>query len=59
MFYMTRDMARALAVKQPYKNLKTFLEYKEKGMDVLRAHKKEIVNLAEEEAHSADEEEPE
>jgi hypothetical protein len=54
MFYLTRDMAEALAVKRPYMNLKTFLGYKKRGIDTLKAHEKEIAKLAEEEP--ADEE---
>jgi hypothetical protein len=49
MFYLTRDMAQALGVKRPYTNLRTYLEYKERGVDTLRAHKKQIAKLAEEE----------
>jgi len=49
MFYQTRDMAEALKIKRPYINLKTFLEYKNKGIDKLRAHEKEIVKQAEDE----------
>jgi hypothetical protein len=56
MFYLTRDMAEALDVKRPYTNLKTYLEYKERGVDTLRAHEKEIVELAEDEAPQAEEE---
>jgi hypothetical protein len=47
MFYLTRDMAEALSVKRPYINLKTYLEYKNRGIDVLRKHAKEIAKLAE------------
>jgi hypothetical protein len=56
MYYLTRDMAQALGVKRPYTNLKTYLEYKERGVDTLRAHKKEIAKLAEDEAPKAEEE---
>ncbi len=56
MFYLTRDMAQALGVKRPYTNLKTYLEYKERGIDTLRAHKKEIAKLAENETPKAEEE---
>jgi hypothetical protein len=56
MFYLTRDMAQALSVTRPYTNLKTYLEYKERGVDTLRAHEEEIVNLAEDEAGKAEEE---
>ncbi len=47
MFYLTKDMAKALNLTRPYTNLKTYLEYKKKGIDVLRQHEKEIVKLAE------------
>ena len=30
-------------------NLKTYLEYKQRGIDTLKAHEKEIANLAEDE----------
>jgi hypothetical protein len=55
-FYLTRDMAQALALERPYTNLKTYLEYKERGVDTLRAHEREIAQLAEDEASSAEEE---
>ena len=54
MFYLTRDMAEALSVQRPYMNLKTYLEYKKRGIDVLRKHEKEIAKLAEDEASSSD-----
>jgi Restriction endonuclease EcoRV len=56
MFYLTRDMSQALAVQRPYTNLKTYLEYKEKGIDILKAHQKEIAKLAEEEPAKNEEE---
>ena len=56
MFYLTRDMAQALSVTRPYTNLKTYLEYKARGIDTLRAHEKEIAELAEDEAGKAEEE---
>lgn len=48
-FYLTNDMAKALEIKRPYINLKTYLEYKSKGIDVLKEHKDEILELNEEE----------
>jgi hypothetical protein len=54
-FYLTRDMAQALTVTRPYTNLKTYLEYKERGVDTLRAHEKEIKELAEDDAPKAEE----
>ena len=56
MFYLTRDMAQALSVTRPYTNLKTFLDYKERGVDTLRAHEKEIAKLAEDESGKSEEE---
>jgi hypothetical protein len=56
MFYLTRDMAQALSVTRPYTNLKTYLEYKERGIDTLRAHEKEIAGLAEDETGKSEEE---
>jgi hypothetical protein len=55
MFYLTRDMAQALTVTRPYTNLKTFLEYKERGIDTLRAHEKEIQKLGEDEDRKSEE----
>lgn len=55
MFYLTRDMAQALSVNRPYTNLKTYLAYKEKGIDVLKAHKDEIAEMAEEEPTESEE----
>lgn len=48
MFYLTRDMAQALGVKRPYTNLKSYLEYKERGVDILRKHQGAIKKLSEE-----------
>lgn len=49
MFYLTRDMAEAVGLQRPYINLKTYLEYKQRGSDTLKAHEKEIAALAEDE----------
>lgn len=54
MYYLTRDMAQALGIKRPYMNLKTYLEYKQRGSDTLKAHEKEIANLAEDEPDDAE-----
>lgn len=56
MFYLTRDMAEALKVARPYSNLKTYVEYKKRGLDVLRAQEKEIAKLAEQEPTKEEEE---
>jgi len=48
MYYLTNDMASALEIKRPYTNLKSYLEYKQRGIDVLEQHKEEIVKLSDE-----------
>lgn len=45
MFYLTQDMALALETERPYTNLKTYLAYKQRGVDTLREHKEEIAEL--------------
>ncbi|NJN00876.1 MAG: hypothetical protein HC793_04810, partial [Aquincola sp.] len=40
-----RDMAEALGTKRPYTNLKTYLEYKKRGIATLQAHAKAIAKL--------------
>ena len=47
-YYLTKDMALALGVPRPYMNLKTYSEYKQRGIDILKAHKQEIETLTEE-----------
>jgi hypothetical protein len=54
MYYLTKDMAAALKVPRPYTNLKSFLEYKSKGIEILKEHAEEIRHLAEDEAESAE-----
>jgi len=56
MFYLTKDMPQALSLTRPYTNLKTYTEYKNRGVDTLGAHQKEIARLAEDEAGTAEEE---
>lgn len=56
-FYLTRDMAKALDIERPYTNLKTYLEYKKRGIEVLTAHEGEILDAGAEEAPDAGEEE--
>jgi hypothetical protein len=46
MYYLTKDMAKALDIERPYTNLKTYLEYKQRGVDTLRKYAKEISALA-------------
>ena len=50
------DLVQLRVNPSPYTNLKTYLEYKERGVDTLRAHEKEIAELAEDEAGKAEEE---
>jgi hypothetical protein len=49
MYYLTKDMAKALEIPRPYTNLKTYLEYKQRGINILEEHKKEIEQFNEEE----------
>ncbi len=55
MFYLTRDMAKALEIERPYTNLKGYLEYKKRGADSLREHEKEIVDFDDDDDANADE----
>ena len=49
MYYLTKDMAKALEIERPYTNLKSYLAYKERSIDILKEHKEEIIKLSEEE----------
>ncbi len=49
MYYLTNDMAQALGGARPYTNLTTYLEYKKRGIDILKAHEKEIAKIGEDE----------
>lgn len=55
MFYLTKDMAKALEIERPYTNLKSYTAYKQKGFDVLKAHQEEINALNEDEEFNEDE----
>lgn len=57
MFYLTGDMAKALEISRPYTNLKTYAEYKQRGVETLQAHEAEINTLGEEESVAIVEEE--
>lgn len=59
MFYLTRDMAKEIEIERPYFNLKTYLEYKKRGVNKLREHEKEIAELDEGNEEDADGEEAE
>ena len=45
MYYLTTDMAKALDIGRPYTSLKSYLEYKKKGITVLTEHEEEIKQL--------------
>lgn len=47
MYYLTKDMAKALDIPRPYTNLKTYSEYKKKGAEILDKFKNEIDRLNE------------
>ncbi|WP_298348810.1 type II restriction endonuclease [Runella sp.] len=58
MYYLTNDMAKALEIPRPYTNLKSYLDYKQKGIAVLEQHKEEIEKLSAEDdlqAHNGEE----
>lgn len=46
MYYLTNDMAKALEIIRPYTNLKSYLDYKQRGISVLEEHKAEIERLS-------------
>lgn len=48
MYFLTKDMAKALEIPRPYTNLKSYLEYKERGINILAEHKEEIEKFDEE-----------
>ena len=54
-FYLTKGMVKK-DEKRPYMNLKTYLEYKQRGTDTLKAHAKEIADLAEDEPENEEDE---
>ncbi len=56
MYYLTKDMATMAGVRRPYTNLKTYAEYKQRGIDVIRAHQQEIEKLAEEQESGGEQE---
>ncbi|GAB3048257.1 type II restriction endonuclease [Spirosoma pulveris] len=55
MNFLTTDMAKAAEIPRPYTNLKSYLDYKQKGIDAL-AGKREIIEKlsAEDDAEAAD-----
>jgi hypothetical protein len=49
-------MAQKVSQARPYSDLISYYEYKNRGVDTLRAHEKEIAKLAEDDAGKAGEE---
>jgi hypothetical protein len=43
-------MARAAEITRPYTNLKSYLAYKERGVDTLREHEEEISDLGDDDS---------
>lgn len=52
MYFLTKDMAKALEIPRPYTNLKSYLEYKQRGINILEQHREEIEKLNEEETEA-------
>ncbi len=50
-----KDMAQALGVQRPYKDLKSYSEYKQRGIDVIKANKEELEKSSENEDPGAEE----
>jgi len=46
MYYLTTDMAKQVDSSRPYTNLKSYLEYKQRGSDALKLREDEIINLS-------------
>lgn len=46
MYYLTEDMAKAMEITRPYTDLKTYLAYKNRGIEILRSHEQEIASIA-------------
>lgn len=56
-FYLTKAMAKEIGIERPYTNLKTYTEYKEKGIEILKSQKALIAQQAEEDELEEGEEE--
>jgi hypothetical protein len=55
MYYLTKDMAKALEIERPYASIKSYLEYKKKGITALNAHEDEIKQMGEDESGEEEE----
>ena len=51
MYYLTSDMAKNMDIERPYTNLKSYFDYKKKGIDILAANEEEIMSLGEDETN--------
>jgi len=49
MYYLTKDMAKALDIPRPYTNLKSYLAYKQYGINTLEKYRDQIIQMEEEE----------
>ena len=56
MYFQTKDMAQALGINRPYTNLKSYSEYKQRGLEIIKAHKQEIEKLSEDEDSAVEQE---
>ena len=57
-YYLTNDMAKNAGITRPYTNLKSYLDYKERGIKILEEHREEIEKLsAEDDMQTENEEE--
>ena len=50
MYYLTKDMAKALEIDRPYASIKSYLEYKKKGIATLTEHEEEIKRMGDDES---------
>lgn len=55
MFYLTRSMAQEAEIDRPYKNLKTYFDYKKRGIEVLVQNAAAIAALNEDDEAGDDE----
>ena len=56
MYYLTKDMAKALEIPRPYTNLKSYMEYKKNGIDMLEAKEDLIRSFEDDDISNEDEE---
>jgi len=49
MYFVDEQSSKEKGIPRPYKNLKSYLEYKERGIETLNQNKEFIENLKEEE----------